>query len=426
MLLLLVFSLVKVQGAKVKLNLEEAFRLVETENFRILLEQEVVKEALQMVFASRSALLPTFDLQAAQHRTQFVNVGRGFDSPNPPPRNRFYAKISGSMPLFNPNRLGVWRLAKFDHEISEINYEDAVQLVLSETAIVYFTHLRNLHRVRLLDANIQRDILLLDLAKNQFQAGIATQIDVARVEVQLASDQRDRMQQNTVVLDSELRIKRLLNIDLDSKIVLETLDGTKEQLRHAYSIGIDQVFDARPDFRRASLELEREKAALELAKREKLPSVELFGEWGWATAAIFDGRKEDAWLAGLSLRIPIFEGFRIRANSLRAGARMRAKEYVLRDLENHLASAYRLAIQEVESRFEQIAISEKKVSLSRQELELAQTRFVEGVADNRDAIDAQSQLAGSNDELLEAIFLYDIGRLSLAQILGDVRLLLQD
>lgn len=426
MLLLLGFSVGKAHGAKVKLTLEEAFRLVETENFRILLEQEVVEEALQMVSASRSALFPTIDFQAAQHRTQFVNVGRGFDSPNPPPRNRFYAKISGSMPLFNPNRLGVLRLAKFDHEISEINYEDAVQLVLSETAIVYFTHLRNLHRVRLLDANIERDILLLGLAKSQFQAGIATRIDVARVEVQLASDQRERMQQSTVVLESELRIKRLLNIDLDSKIAFETLDGIKEQFWHAYSIGIAQIFDARPDFRRASMELERERAALELAKREKLPSVELIGEWGWATAAIFDGQEEDAWLAGLSFRIPIFEGFRIRANSLRAGARIRAKEYVLRDLENHLESAYRLAIQEVESRFKQIAISKKKVFLSQQELELAQTRFTEGVADNRDAIDAQAELAGSNDELLESIFLYNIGRLSLAEILGDVRLLLQD
>ena len=72
MLLLLGFSVGKAHGAKVELTLEEAFRLVETENFRILLEQEVVEEALQMVFASRSALFPTIDFQAAQHRTQFV------------------------------------------------------------------------------------------------------------------------------------------------------------------------------------------------------------------------------------------------------------------------------------------------------------------------------------------------------------------
>ena len=426
LLLLICFSLAKVQAAKVELTLEEAFRLIEAENLRILLEREVVEEALQMALASRSALLPSFDLQAAQLRTQFVNVGRGFDFPNPPPRNRFDAKISGSVPLFDVNLLGVWRLAKFDHEISQIDYENAMQFVLSETAIAYFTHLRNLHRVTLLDANIERDSRLLDLAKNQFRAGVATQIDVTRAEVHLASDQKNRMQQNTVVLESELRIKRLLNLDLDSQIALETLDRIKEQPRHAYSIEIDRILDARPDFRRASLELERERAAFKLIKKGVLPSVQLFGEWGWATAEIFDGNEENAWLAGVAFRIPIFEGFRIRSNRLRAGARMRAQEYVLRDLENQLASSYKLAIQDVESRFEQIAISEKKVSLSQQELELAQTRFTEGVADNRDVIDAQAELEGSNDELLESIFLYNIGRLSLARIRGDVRLLLQD
>ena len=107
-------------------------------------------------------------------------------------------------------------------------------------------------------------------------------------------------------------------------------------------------------------------------------------------------------------------------------ARLRAQEYALRDLENQVASSYKLAVQDVESRFEQIAISEKKVSLSKLELELAQTRFREGVADNRDVIDAQVELAGSNDELLESIFLFNVGRLSLARVRGDVRFLLED
>ncbi len=420
------FSFAVGDGSEVELTLGEAFRLIEAENLRVLLEREVVAEAFQTALASRSALLPSLDLQAAQLRTQHVNVGRGFESPNPPPRNRFDAKITGSVPLFDVSLLSGWRLAKFDHEISEINYEDAVQFVLSDTGIAFFTHQRNLFRVRLLDANIERDIRLPDLAKNKFRAGVATQIDVTRAEVQLASDQKDRLQQDTVVLESELRIKRLLNIDLDSKVVLRSTDPLKEQSRHALGIEIDRILDARPDFRRASLELERDRIALKLAKKEILPRVQLFGEWGWASSEILDGGEENSWLAGVAFRIPLFEGFRIRSNSLRAGARLRAQEYALRDLENQVASSYKLAVQDVESRFEQIAISEKKVSLSKLELELAQTRFREGVADNRDVIDAQAELAGSNDELLGSIFLFNVGRLSLARVRGDVRFLLED
>ena len=57
---------------------------------------------------------------------------------------------------------------------------------------------------------------------------------------------------------------------------------------------------------------------------------------------------------------------------------------------------------------------------------VARTRFLEGVADNREIIDAQAALAGSNDEMVEAVYQYNLSRLELAMVRGDVRLVVTE
>ena len=419
-------SAITCRGERVELSLRDAFEIIEAENYQILIRREAVEEALRIAFGARSQLLPRFDFQATQLRSKFANVGRGFEFPDQPPSNRFDAKFTGSIPLFDVSSLAKWRLSKFDYDISQLNYDSVLQVVLNETTAAYFTHLRNRFRIKLLDANIERDRVLLDLAQNQLRAGVATQIDVTRAEVEMASDQKERIQQDTVVMESELRLKKLLNVDLDAELELQQLSNIRKFPLFGLNIELENILSARPDYQQATRELERNQAASRLASLEVLPAVSLFGEWGYATSEIFDGAERNTWLAGVAFRIPLFEGFRIRSNRLRANAVVRAQEIAIRDIRRQVGADYRLAVQDVESRYEQIAISERKVSLSEEELELARTRFTEGVADNRDVIDAQAELAGSNDELLESIFLFNISRLNLATVGWDVKMVLSD
>ena len=122
----------------------------------------------------------------------------------------------------------------------------------------------------------------------------------------------------------------------------------------------------------------------------------------------------------------VFEGFRIRSNKLRTNAIVREKEYQIQDLTKRIEQEYLVGSQNLKSRYQQIAITQKKLELSQEELELARDRFENGVADNRDVVDAQNGLALSQDEYIDAIYQYNLGRLSLARILGNVWLIIED
>ncbi len=425
---LLTFFLAETDGLAetVKLSLSQTLEIIEDENLQVLINRQVVEETLQRSYIERARLLPSLSLESVQIRTQFVNVGRGFEFPSPPPVNRFDAKISGDFPLFNANNYASYRLAKFQHEISELNYKSVLEEILEATAITYLTHLRNLKRIEVLDANIIRDRVLLNLAEAQFQAGVAARIDVTRAEGQLATDEKVRLQQDTLVMRSELQLKRLLKLNLEADLQLEYIELNNPDQSQAFNFSLEHIHELRPDYIEAAHELTRNRYAKKAANLEKLPTVQVFGEYGYATEEAFDGNEDDAWIVGLYLSFPIFEGFRIRSNIHQALAAIRRQELAVEDLQLEINSEYILARQDARSRFKQIDIVRKKVELSDEELELARNRFEGGVADNRDLTDAQASLAEANDELVDAVYLYNLSRLELARARGDVRLLISE
>ena len=59
-----------------------------------------------------------------------------------------------------------------------------------------------------------------------------------------------------------------------------------------------------------------------------------------------------------------------------------------------------------------------------EELRLARQRYQQGVADNREVVEAQNRLAIAEDNLVEALYQYNLSRLELARAKGDVRTVL--
>jgi outer membrane protein TolC len=124
--------------------------------------------------------------------------------------------------------------------------------------------------------------------------------------------------------------------------------------------------------------------------------------------------------------MPIFDGLRTGAERRVALSRQRAQELRVHNLELQISSELRLAVQDAGSRNAQITVAEKSLSLAQEELRLAQQRYQQGVADNREVVEAQNRLAIADDNFVEAIYLYNLSRVELARSKGDVRAVLAE
>jgi outer membrane protein TolC len=406
------------------LTLEQALASVEKVNLNVLLSRESVVQALEQTSVARSGVLPNITGSLQQRRSKAVPLtNTGATSPRP--TNRFDALLNGSVSLFDLQRWAAARSAQMGAEIAEADYNAVLQSVLAGVAQSYFAHLRNLRRLEVLDANIARARTLLDLARNQLAAGVATQIDVTRAEALLAQAEQARLQQVTTDLQSELLLKRSIDLPVASELRLENFQMRRVDGTLTIFTGEKTMFEKRADYLRTQKAVEQSKVDVRTATLERFPTVVLGGTYGRG-AANYDDEKQPEWSITGSLSVPIFDGFRAGADRRIALSRQRSQETRLRNLELQISSEVRLAVQDAGSRNAQIDVAEKGLRLAQEELRLAQQRYQQGVADNREVVEAQNRLVVADDNLVEAVFQYNLSRVELARAKGDVRVVLTE
>jgi outer membrane protein TolC len=188
----------------------------------------------------------------------------------------------------------------------------------------------------------------------------------------------------------------------------------------------NNALDRRPDYLRATKAAEQNRDLVRAAGYQRFGVLSAFGEYGYATARAFDGNEKNAWLGGIELSVPIFDGLKTGADKRVALAQLRAQQLRQRALALQIPAEVRLASQDAGSRNAQVTVAERNLQLAQEQLHLAQIRFEGGAVDNREVIEAQNSLAVASDNRLEAVFQYSLSRLELARARGDVRLILAE
>ena len=226
---------------------------------------------------------------------------------------------------------------------------------------------------------------------------------------------------------SLLQLKALLDLDLDCELHLDdsVIDGLKEPPSiEAYESKGASLIGKRPELSSQKKRLDQALLARKAASWQRLPSVELFGDWGHDSDEAFAGDYNEAWLVGVRASVPIFEGGRIRSEKREAAAAARQASYEMRVLERRIESEFRTAMFDMNSRYQEIELAGQEIDLGHDEVKQADLRYREGLADNRELIDAQQRLSDAERSRLNSAYLYGLSRLAFARAIGAVETVL--
>lgn len=224
--------------------------------------------------------------------------------------------------LFGRGDLGV-SAAKADVASVRATWEAARIALAADIATAYF-ELRTLEqRLVLRREGIELAERQLQVASRKLQAGMATSVDVARYEAELAQERAVLVQ-----LDGErqLRLHQLSVLagsqlaELGAGILSAEVPGAPR------SVLPGELLERRPDVHRQARALDAALARAGVARREVYPSMQI--SWSGARERLAaQGSSAAPQLAvgfGVSLSMPILDGGRIRANIALQDAR--AKE----------------------------------------------------------------------------------------------------
>jgi outer membrane protein TolC len=324
-------------------------------------------------------------------------------------------RVKLTQPLLDLGSVGKWKASIADadaaHESARYDEDRAAE----DGALAYLRVLRAEARLaaRVADSTLAAE--LLDIARQQLQAGTSIALDVTRAESQLASATSQLIKARNERARMELQMLRSLGLSIDSRV--EFADSLRDP--HEQDLAVDEsdairsALNRRGDVRAAQAASLSAQRSIKATRMERLPTVAAF-----AQAASNGNGALDAHTYGIQVSLPIFDGLRREGRIQEAQAREREAEAQYEDARRLAEVEVRSALLDLDAAREQVTAARVQLGLAEREVAQARDRFTNGVAGNADVINAQLSLNGARDVVVEALASYHAARVNLAGAQG--------
>jgi outer membrane protein len=376
-----------------------------------------VRSSSAAVTQAVAGYLPSLSLTASTSRTD----GAFVFNPSFPARLQSYNSISTGLQLqqmlFDFGRTG-GRVSANQHleEAATLDYTTARENVTVNVQQAYFDLLQaqkveavNEEAVQLATANLAR-------ARAFYSVGRRPQLDVTKAEVDLAN-----ANVNLIRARNQLHIT---GVQLENAIGIHPAGGFAVsdtfEVSHL-ALGLDSAMatalDQRPDLRSAQARVHAARSFVSAAWAQNLPILSASGTWTWSG---FNLPLSSRWNAGVTLSLPLFQGFAISGQVNQAEADADAAQASLDLLKEAVILDVQQSYWGVREAEERIAAATKLVEQAEQNLVLSEKQYAAGVGIALDVTDARLSLSNARITEIQALYDYNSSLLRLRRSVGTI------
>jgi outer membrane protein TolC len=405
-----------------RLSLQEAIDRGLRTNLGLLTLQTGNRVAQAERIRSLSALLPSVAGETSETVSQINLASFGFHFPGVPtvigPFAYSDARVSAGQTVFDWTTIKNRRAASESERAARLSAEDGRDLVIQSVSSAYLQIIAAAARVDATRAQVDTAQALYERARDQHRAGISPAIDELRAQVELKSQQQQLLAQENQFARDKLILGRVIGLpygqlfELSDAIQFSALEGlTVEQL-------LQRAYESRLDYRASQLDLRAAESARQAAAGQRYPSLTLAGNYG--DIGVNFARSHGTFTFTGSLRFNVFDGGRIRADVMQADAIVKQRRDELGDLQGQIDFQVRTAMLDLKTAADQVAVAQSNVELANQTLTQARDRFVAGVTDNIEVVQAQQSVAAANQNLISAIYSHNIAKVNLGRATAQI------
>jgi outer membrane protein TolC len=414
-----------VSTTPIPLKLDDAIQRGLRTNLGLLERQTAIQTTRAERIRALSALLPQVTGSYAQSAQQ-VNLqtlglgGSSFGGISIPtivgPFGYAESQANVSAPIVDWHARKSLSAARANEEASISSTQDGRDLVVQAVANAYLVIIADISRVESIQAQVATAVALYNRAVDQKKAGLVPAIDVLRADVELKTQQQRLLAQQNQLAKDKLTLGRVIGLhpaqpfDIADRVPFTPL--TELTLDRALLIARSQ----RADYRSAGKLLDAANETLKAARAEWYPTIDLSGYYGDAGSRI--SKSHGVFLVTGSLNFNIFDGGRIRADIEQAKAAKKQRGDELADLGAQIEYQVRTAFLDIQSAADQVAVAQSNIVLAGQTLKQARDRFIAGVADTIEVVQAQESVATTSDYLISATYSHNLAKSALARALG--------
>jgi outer membrane protein TolC len=411
----------KLSPTPVALSLEDAVAFGLKQNLGGALAADAVTDARGQRWQALSELLPNvvtdtgFGVHQVNVKAAFGLTIRG-EPPIIGPFGYFDSRAYLTQSAFDWGSIERVRSSTAQAKSAVFSAKDAREIVVLVIVSNYLLVIADQSEVE--SATSQRDTAkaLFQQTSDQKTAGLASAVDVLRQQVQMQSREQKLIVAKNNLAKQKLVLARAIGLPSGQAFEITTDVPYRELTPSSLDEAIQSAYKARSDFQSQMNQVRSAELARRSASAERYPSLGVETDYG--LSGVNPGSSHGTVDAAATLRIPVFQGGRVHGDVLRADALLTREGQRLEDLRARIDQEVRDAYLDLEAAAQEVSVEKSAVALATQNLDQSRDRFVSGVTDNIEVVQAQDALAIVTDSYIASLYSHNVAKISLARATG--------
>ena len=338
------------------------------------------------------------------------------------------AGVSLKQNLFDQTVFTGLKAAKSTREFYQINAELTEEQVIERVATAYYNVFVQKEQLATIDSSYLNVEKTRAIIKSLFDNGLAREIDLDRVDVQLNNLKSSRQQLINGVALQENALKFYMGMPIEQKIVLEERDFEVEQLL------LEETIDThdRTEYKLLQKQDELLQLQKEAFKAAYYPRLTLQADYNYLGQGnrfpIGSGLDKGVYWSdfsaiGLNLVVPIFNGFQIKAKVSQADIEIRELEQDMANTKLGLDLEYQNAKSQIENSYISIENQQRNVDLALKVVNNTQNNYRLGLATLTDLLEAENALVDARNNYSNAVLQFKLAEVQLLKSKGELNTL---
>lgn len=365
--------------------------------------------------AARSSYFPSLNLSAGYTRTDGAFVFNPSIEPRLQSYNTYTAALQIQQTLFDFGRTinrvssstDLFEAASYDAQAARDN-------IVMNVQIAYFGVVQARDVLTVNELALRQAEDHLREAKAFYNAGRRPLFDVTKAEVDVAN-----ANVNLIRARNQLRVAEVQLMNAMGTHPPQGYDVTDTLTIVPFAMSLDSVkvlgIEHRPDIRAARARLASSQSLVAAAMDQHLPTLSAVGNWTWTA---FHFPLFSRWNAGVTLSVPVFQGFAVSAQVEQAEAvadqAKASLDLLIESTTLEVEQTY-LGLKEAEER---IGAATKLVKQAEENLNLAEKQYAAGVGTPIEITDAQLTLSNARITYIQALYDYNSFLVRLKRAIG--------
>jgi outer membrane protein len=338
----------------------------------------------------------------------------------PLPSNLWDGNVSMRQTLWSFSLGKAIRAARYAEHLGDENVHAARQDVALQAIFAYNAHLLALGQVKVAETIVDQKEKQLEMARTRRRNGVATDLEVLRFEVDLANARTAllRLQGAAELARGDLNAVMVEPTDkaIEPTDVLEFVETPADQQQV-----VREAVMARPEIQAVGWSERISDEAIGIYKADMQPRLDFNGAFGWSTRLpenFFDPNYEK-WSLSVTLKIPVFDGFRTAGRVAQARAERARIEQDRVALQTLIDLEAKQAVDRLRVASSVYHAAELNVAQAKKALDMTQANYRLGAATTLDVLDAQAAFTQAEFSRLQALHEHANARAGLRYVMGQ-------